>query len=203
MAHLIHANGMFRICLGKINSLLCHYIFYMFKNSTSSLPKIVRLLTEDHFLQTLLYASWRHQHYWPFVRGIHRPTVTSPHKGQWRGALAFSLICAWTDGSVNNRHAGDLGRYFTHYDVTVMYARPLPKEVKDKGFLYLSKTCLVIFCSGKKLSHNIASERHKIVPIPCLQSARFTNASAPSSPSRSSGCPEQAAKWAICFLHKT
>ena len=25
--------------------------------------------------------------YWPFVRGIHRSLVTSPHKGQWRGAL--------------------------------------------------------------------------------------------------------------------
>ena len=28
-----------------------------------------------------------------FVRGIHRPPVNSPHKGQWRGALMFSLIC--------------------------------------------------------------------------------------------------------------
>ena len=32
--------------------------------------------------------------YWPFVRGIHRSPVNSPHKGQWRGALMFSLICA-------------------------------------------------------------------------------------------------------------
>ena len=31
--------------------------------------------------------------YWPFVRGIHRSAVVSPHKGQWRGALMFSLIC--------------------------------------------------------------------------------------------------------------
>ena len=29
--------------------------------------------------------------YWPFVRGIHRSPVNSPHKGQWRGALMFSL----------------------------------------------------------------------------------------------------------------
>ena len=33
--------------------------------------------------------------YWPFVRGIHRSPVNSPHKGQWRGALMFSLICVW------------------------------------------------------------------------------------------------------------
>ena len=31
--------------------------------------------------------------YWPFVRGIHRWPVNSPHKGQWHGALMFSLIC--------------------------------------------------------------------------------------------------------------
>ena len=27
--------------------------------------------------------------YWPFVPGIHRLSVNSPHKGQWRGALIF------------------------------------------------------------------------------------------------------------------
>ena len=32
--------------------------------------------------------------YWPYVRGIHRSPVNSPHKGQWRGSLMFSLICA-------------------------------------------------------------------------------------------------------------
>ena len=33
---------------------------------------------------------------WPFVWGIHRSPVNSPHKGQWRGVLMFSLICAIT-----------------------------------------------------------------------------------------------------------
>ena len=37
--------------------------------------------------------------YWSFVQGIHRSPVNSPHKGQWREALMFSLISAWTDGS--------------------------------------------------------------------------------------------------------
>ena len=58
--------------------------------------------------------------YWPFVRGIHRSPVNSPHKGQWRGALMFYLICVWINGWVNNREAGDLRRYRAHYDVTVM-----------------------------------------------------------------------------------
>ena len=46
--------------------------------------------------------------------------MNSPHKGQWRGALMFSLICVGTNGWVNNRDAGDLRRHCAHYDVTVM-----------------------------------------------------------------------------------
>ena len=74
------------------------------------------------------YSSWwRHQwkhfpRYWPFVRGIHRWPVNSPHKGQWRGALMFSLICVWINGWINNGEAGDLRRYRAHHDVTVMYS---------------------------------------------------------------------------------
>ena len=65
--------------------------------------------------------KWRHfPRYWPFVRGIHRSPVNSPHKGQWRGAWMFSLICVWINGWVNNRKAGDLRRYRVNYDVIVM-----------------------------------------------------------------------------------
>ena len=65
--------------------------------------------------------KWKHfPRYWPFVRGIHRSPVNSLHKGQWRGALMFSLICARINGWVNNREAGDLWRYRGHYDVIVM-----------------------------------------------------------------------------------
>ena len=55
---------------------------------------------------------------WPFVRGIHRSPVNSPHKGQWRGAVMFSLICVWTNGWVDNQDAAELGRHRDHYDVT-------------------------------------------------------------------------------------
>ena len=66
--------------------------------------------------------KWKHfPCYWPFVRGMHRSPVNSPHKGQWRGALMLSLIWALTNGWVNNRHAGDLRRNRAHYDVTVMH----------------------------------------------------------------------------------
>ena len=66
--------------------------------------------------------KWKHfPRYWPFVRGIHRSPVNSPHKGQWHGTLMFSLICAWINGWANNREAGDLRRHRAHYDVIVMY----------------------------------------------------------------------------------
>ena len=68
--------------------------------------------------------KWKHfSRYRRFVRGTHRPPVNSPHKGQWRGALIFSLIRAWTNGWVNNQYAGDLRRHCAHYNITVMWTR--------------------------------------------------------------------------------
>ena len=65
--------------------------------------------------------KWKYfPRYWPFVRGIHRSPVNSPHKGQWRGAFMFPLVCAWINRSVNNREAVDLRRYRAHYDVIIM-----------------------------------------------------------------------------------
>ena len=58
--------------------------------------------------------------YWPFERGINRSPVNSPRKDQWRGALLFSLICAWINAWVNNREVGGLRRHRVHYYVTVM-----------------------------------------------------------------------------------
>ena len=65
--------------------------------------------------------KWKHfPRCWPFVRGIHRWPLNFPHKGQWRGALMFSWICAWINGWVNTREAGNLRLYRAHNDVTVM-----------------------------------------------------------------------------------
>ena len=75
-----------------------------------------------HAVASMMVQWWRHQmddvikwkhfpRYWPFVRGIHRSQVNSPHKGQWRGSLMFSLICTWINGWVNHREAGDLRRH--------------------------------------------------------------------------------------------
>ena len=66
--------------------------------------------------------KWNHfSRYWRFARRIHRSPVNSPHKDQWSGALMFSLICAWINGWVNSREAGDLRRHRAHYDVTIIY----------------------------------------------------------------------------------
>ena len=66
--------------------------------------------------------KWKHfLRYWSFMRGIHRSTVNSPHQGQWRGALMFSLICVWINGWENNCEAGDLRQYCAHYDVIVIW----------------------------------------------------------------------------------
>ena len=83
------------------------------------------LLVAGGFPAQRISTWWCHQmetfpRYWPFVRGIHRSPVNSPHKVQWRGALVLSLTCAGVNGWLNNREAGDLRRHGTHYDVTVM-----------------------------------------------------------------------------------
>ena len=57
------------------------------------LHKSILLIAHDDVIK------WKHfSRYWTFVRGIPRSPVNSPHKGQWRRALMFSLICAWING---------------------------------------------------------------------------------------------------------
>ena len=83
--------------------------------SVVCIPKSTLLILHDDVIK------WKHfPRFWPFVRGIHRSPVNSTHKGQWRGALMFSLICARINGWVNNREADDLRRHRAHYDVIVM-----------------------------------------------------------------------------------
>ena len=77
--------------------------------------------------------------YWLFVRGIHWSPVNFPHNGQWRGALLFSLICAWVNwvnGGVNNRKAGGLKCHHNHYDVTVMIHHDSQQRLTDHFLIY-------------------------------------------------------------------
>ena len=115
---------------------------WCFETATLSKPDVSLLYavcTEDivKWALKIVYhddiIKWKHfPRYWPFVRGIHRSPVNFPHKGQWRGALMFSLICTWINDWVNNREAGDLSRYQGHYDVIVMITLRM-QGVRIKG----------------------------------------------------------------------
>ena len=69
------------------------------------------------------------------MRGIHWSPVNSQHKGQWRGALMFSLICVWRNGWVNNREVGDLRCHHTHYDDIVMLWANTLRLLQNGGHL--------------------------------------------------------------------
>ena len=82
------------------------------------------------------------------------PPVNSPHKGKWRGALMFSLICARINGWENNGEAGDLRSHRDHYDVTVMQHRIIPHctvvccVVRHCTELYCAVLyCIVLYCT--------------------------------------------------------
>ena len=97
-------------------------LFDVFEKSTTALDDII---------------TWKHLPlYWPFVRGIQRSPVNSPHKGQWRGALMFSLNSVWINSWVNNREAGNVRGHRTHYDVIAM----LPKNSHGS-----SDICAMVF----------------------------------------------------------
>ena len=83
------------------------------------LYKFIKFVFEGH------RSWWRHQMetfsaLLALCAGNSPVPVNSSHKGQWRGTLMFSLICARINDWVNNREAGDLRRHRGHYDVNVM-----------------------------------------------------------------------------------
>ena len=95
----------------------------------SALRGVNNKYTENLFALTrvavIRITWWRHQMETFSISdhlcgGIHRSPVNSPHKGQWRRVLMFSVGSTRTNGWVNNRDAGDLRRHRAHYDATVM-----------------------------------------------------------------------------------
>ena len=127
----ISARGWVRHHIGNQRHLdyLMYSLFVLHLITNEVLSSALLVLNEDnHGIQTRL--AWERQdgvikwkffpRYWPFVRGFRRSPVDSPHKDQWRGALMFSLICAWTNGWTNNWKAGKFRHHRAHYDVIVM-----------------------------------------------------------------------------------
>ena len=72
------------------------------------------------------YSWWRHQME-NFSELLALCVGNSPLTGEFpsqrpaMGALMSSLICAWTNGWVNNRDADDLICHRAHYDINVMH----------------------------------------------------------------------------------
>ena len=131
----------FYICILDTFSFILWTISYF--EAISSLLKITRILhridKSSHHHDDVI--KWKHfPRYWLFVWGIHRPPVNSPHKGQWRGALMFSLICARINGWVNNRKGGGLRRHRAHYDVIAMISWNLWDEIS-----YTKKIACIFF----------------------------------------------------------
>ena len=135
-----HHENMFCVLPWSLCCVLWSFILYRVTTVPESMRFVSRLQgTPSVFIFQVIFANpierekhlnpkmhddvmkWKHfPRYWPYVRGIHRSPVNSPHKGRWRGALMFSLIFAWINSWINNRAAGDLRRPLGHYDVSVM-----------------------------------------------------------------------------------
>ena len=86
-------------------------------------------------------AWWRHQME-TFSALLAFCAGNSPHKGQWPGALAFSLVYVWINGWVNNRVGGDLRSHGAHYDVTVMGKHIANSSVSHRQMRFSPKKCI-------------------------------------------------------------
>ena len=119
MVKIIHSDGKnisTKFRQYRVAGVLTHYI----SRFSETWIRFPRFRLKDDFL-----AWWRHQmetfsELLALCAGKSLVPVNSLHKGQWCGALMFSLICARINDWLNNREAGDLRRYRGHYDVIVM-----------------------------------------------------------------------------------
>ena len=78
--------------------------------------------------------------YWPFVRGIHRSQVNSPHKGQWRGASIFDLRL---NKQLYKKYWGWWFEtpYCAYYDVIIMF------YYLDRYPVHVWKAAILVFIS--------------------------------------------------------
>ena len=118
--------------------------------------------------------------------------VSSPHKGQWRGALMSSLICAWINDWVNNREAGDLRRHRGHYDVNVMSVEMpvITATVTSHWMSLLARQIYVDFCARSRSlwwRHNGCDSVSNHQPRDCLLNRLFRRRSKKTSKLRVTG----------------
>ena len=132
---------------------------------------IINTLSEDlSFIH--LPSWWRHQMetfsaLLALCAGKSTVPVNPPHKGKWRGALMFSLICAWINGCVNSLEAGDLRRHGAHYVVTVMIILSLTVvntkiSIHPRNAEYRYRKCHVALIDDKSIQSVSVT---KLIPL--------------------------------------
>ena len=175
-------------CVDITPSVICQYMLSIYPYGSGlhlrhwgnrlTTPVSVQIAPED-MVKTALFQTttectrartwWRYQMetfsaLLAICAGNSPVPVNSPHNGQWRGALMFTLICARINGWVNNREAGDLRRHRCHYDVIVM-------KRMHNHFHYAVQDLLLIIAEGligyhtKKKKKNGVDERLFICTI--------------------------------------
>ena len=102
----------------RLESVADIYIYiYIYKSRWKKCMPMMLTLRDD-------VIKWKHYpRYWPFARGIDQSPVDSPHKGQWRGVLTFSLLNAWT-------------KVHLRFCVDVIFVRVLMREVWGAIFVH-------------------------------------------------------------------
>ena len=122
-----------RSCLNKMKKRLEMYLkypslqFILFQ--MKALTPSLHIPTRRHVFVSggwRLRATYTGQltRFYSFNDSIHlfgrwvNPEMDSHPQRLMTRSLIFS--CAWTNGWVNNRYAGDLGRHHAHFDVTVI-----------------------------------------------------------------------------------
>ena len=79
------------VCFVELKSLIQISVMFVFQSPVINASVLVEAMawwgTGDKLNHDDVIKSKRFPRYWPFVRGIHRSPVNSPHKGQWHRAL--------------------------------------------------------------------------------------------------------------------
>ena len=88
--------------------------------------------------------------------GNHQSRVDFPHRGQWRGALMFSLMCASRNGWANSRDAGDFRRHCVTdlipltslwwTEVSKLFDTPGIIQLSGAEFIEFSQNSLIFWC---------------------------------------------------------
>ena len=88
------------------------------QNLTKIPPSLLSFCIEYHVILNVIHGDvikWKLFGVLAFCAGNSPVTDEFPAKGQWRGALIFSLICVWNNSGVDNGDAGDLRRSLWRY----------------------------------------------------------------------------------------